>query len=78
MGDPLRACLEVVLWKRKWQILGSDEAHFRAHSGAMGEKIAEIRFQKRTFAAQMTTSKHALNDNGNNGKEKGIFNGHIK
>ena len=26
----------------------------------MGEKIAEMRFQKRTFAAQMTTSKHAL------------------
>ena len=26
----------------------------------MGEEIAEMRFQKRTFAAQMTTSKHAL------------------
>ena len=56
----LRACLEVVLWRRKWLILGSQEAHFLAHSSATGKKIAEMRFQKWAFAAQMTASKHAL------------------
>ena len=40
--------------------LGSQEAHFLAHSSATGKKIAEMRFQKRAFAAQMTASKHAL------------------
>ena len=56
----LRACLEVVLWQRKWLILGSHEAIFELHSGAMGRKNGKVRFQKRSFAAQMTTSKHAL------------------
>ncbi|MCO6489380.1 MAG: hypothetical protein J5I98_13230, partial [Phaeodactylibacter sp.] len=41
-------------------ILGSREAHFLAHSRATGQKTAEARFQKRVFAAQMTTSKQAL------------------
>ena len=56
----LRACLGVVLWQRKWLILGSHEAIFELHSGAMGRKNGKVRFQKRSFAAQMTTSKHAL------------------
>ncbi len=61
-GILVRACLEVVLWKRKWPILGSHEAHFLAHSRATGQKIAEVRFEKRAFAAQMTTSKQALSN----------------
>ena len=50
----------MVLWQRKWLILGSHEAIFELHSGAMGRKNGKVRFQKRSFAAQMTTSKHAL------------------
>ena len=49
-----------MLWKRKWSILGSRKAIFELHSGAMGRKNGEVRFQKRSFAAQTTTSKHAL------------------
>ena len=47
---PVRACLEVVLWKRKCQILGSHKAHFFAHSSATSEKIAAVRFQRLAFA----------------------------
>ena len=56
----LRACLDVVLWRRKWLILGSHKGIFEPHSGAMGRKNGEVRFQKWTFAAQTTTSKQAL------------------
>ena len=55
-----RACLEVVLLKRKIQILGSDEGIFPSHSSATGRKNGKVRFQKLGFAAKMTTSKHAL------------------
>ena len=50
----------MVLWKRKWLILGSHEAHFLVHSRATDQKIAEVRFQEQTFAAQMANSKQAL------------------
>src|SRR5690606_7890063 len=56
----LRACLEVVLLKRKCQILGSHEGIFPPHSSATGRKNGKVRFQKLAFAAKMTTSKHAL------------------
>ena len=46
----LRACLEVVLWKRKWQILGSHEGIIELHSGAMELKNGKVRFQKLPFA----------------------------
>ena len=56
----LRACLEVVLWRRKWPIWGSHKGIFEPHSGAMGQKNGEVRFQKWSFAAQTATSKQAL------------------
>ena len=56
----VRACLEVVLLKRKSQILGSHEGIFSPHSSATGRKNGKVRFQEMGFAAKMTTSKHAL------------------
>ena len=61
--DSLRACLEVVLLKRKSQVLGSHEGIFSPHSSATGGKNGKVRFQEMGFAAKMTTSKHALSLN---------------
>ena len=60
----LSACLEVVLWRRKLLILGSHKAIFEVHSSAMERKSGKVRFPKRQFAAQMTTSKQALKQSG--------------